>query len=218
MNLQEILNYRHKCIICQRDMILKYTGIPKLKVSNTVKGLRISSGHKHGIKFLLNNDGTYTRGERWYDIYDSCMLLLTKSCPICYSTTLPQASAPVFIKGRSVGATTSMASAINSYLQSSGIFFDSIKKQSCFYSFIIDMDGNHNYETKLVAECVKYCDDSQFWHTNTNFNDGTTTLYNAEFTDKIEDMLFLTLPAVNMTNIKSADQFLSKIKLYTIFS
>jgi hypothetical protein len=221
MNLQEILNYRNKCLICQREMVLGYTGTPKLKVSNTTKGLRISSSHKDGIKFLLNPDGTYQRGERWYDIYDSCMILLTKSCPVCYSSIYPPNSLnsknPVIImKLRSVGA-TSMAGAVNSYFQSGGAFFDSIKKQSCFYSFTVDMDGQSNYQTTLTMECIRYCDSVQFWHANTDFSKGTT-LYNAEFTDKLEDMLSLHLPIVNMSNIKDTDEFVNKFKIYSLFS
>ena len=64
MNLQEILNYRNKCLICQKDMILNNKELVNLKVTIESDGLMIRHGKDKDRYTLFKFDGTFEKGEK----------------------------------------------------------------------------------------------------------------------------------------------------------
>lgn len=215
MDLQQLLDYREKCIICQKTMIYKFAGGPRLKVSPTSKGLQIRSGHKHGIRYHFKFDGTYTRGIKWYDIY-AAPIGVTKHCPTCRSDVSPGTLGSIIrLKSRSVGMTT-MTGALTTYMNAHSSL-DNIKKQGCSYSFYFYGDSKGNYDIKQTTEYIRYCNDEEFYHINTDFMKGST-LHHARFEDNLADTLTLHIPVANMSAVKNIDQLINKFKLYTLFS
>ncbi len=224
MNLQEILNYRNECIHCGRPMIMKIKGYPKLTTHVSNEGLRIRSGHKNGVYLFFGYDGTYVRNKRDYEIHKR-PIIIHKRCnfhPMRSDNKLLGTSivnlppGPIKLKSRSTGMTT-MASAIQTYY---GTTLESMKDVTCQYDFMLFGDSYGNYDCKLNAEFVYHHNDEEFWHIDTYFSSNSTTLYHSRFDATVEQAVqaSLKLPAMNLQNTKNIEQFLSKLRLYTLFS
>jgi len=209
MNLQEALDYRSKCIICQRDLVLK--GSNESIVTLSTEGLRV----REGSNYLFKYDGTYDRGK-----FYKKPALIKVQCPVCISDVMPAKA--IKIKGRSAGMTT-MSAAISKFFEEDYMgartTLDDLKKQGYCYKFECAVDNAGKYEVKLLSEYIRYCNKEEFWHLNTNFNDDSKTdLHHGRYENTLNGMLTLHLPAVNTSNIKTKEQFISKFKLYTLFS
>jgi hypothetical protein len=219
MNLQEALDYRDKCLICQRELVLK--GDNESIVTTSEVGLRVRAGSDYLFKY----DGTYERGK-----FYKKPAIIKKQCPVCVSNVTP--AKKIIVKSRSVGM-TSMNAAMTKYFGYSGTTsgttinstsakttLDDLKKQGYSYTFECVVDNAGKYEVKLLSEYIRYCTKEEFWHLNTNFkdNDYKTTLHHARYENNLDNMLTLHLPLVNTNNIKTKEQFIGKFKLYTLFS
>lgn len=212
MNLQELVDYRDTCIACNRKMILEHNSSLKLKVYHSSwAGMRISSKHKGGILITLNHDGTYTTGKKKYPIYNE-QINIIKRCSSCdFDPTPPR---QIVHKARSVGMTT-MTAALNMYM---GSTLNNVKKPGCSYLLTLKLDSCSNkYEMVLCSEYVRYCDKESFWHLNTNF-DKASTINHGRYDQSFNEILKLTLPPINLSKVKTSEQFINKMKLYTLFS
>jgi hypothetical protein len=214
MNLQEALDYRNKCIICQREMNLKIYGVADhLKISKDDNGIKIGTTHKNGVSYLFKYDGTYEcKG------FYSKPFLIKKSCPVC--TSIINNDKAILYKGRTAGLTTMSAKDMSNF-HSKFTAINNVKKQSCFYSFNLSHNPSGTYEVSLVFDNIRYSNKEEFWHLNTDFTrneNERSKLHHAKFADTIDQILNLKLPAVNTINIKTKEQFISKFKLYTLFS
>jgi hypothetical protein len=211
MNLQEALDYRSKCVICQRDLVLKGDG--ESIVTTSEVGVRVRAGSDYLFKY----DGTYERGK-----FFKKPSIIKKQCPVCISDVTP--ARKILVKGRSAGM-TSMSHAIAKHF--AGIDYgtvkttlDDVKKQGYSYKFECIVDNIGRYEVKLLSEYIRYCTKKEFWHLNTNFkdDDSKTDLHHGRYENNLDSILSLHLPAVNTSNIKTKEQFVSKFKIYTLFS
>src|SRR5580692_2706581 len=112
MDLKSILDYRDKCLFCQKDLVFYNSAHPKLQFYIGDKGFRISSGHfKSGVLMLFNFNGAYQRNKRDYKIYNS-PLIINRRCTTCQETAswssivstfpAPPTQQPILLKGRSV--------------------------------------------------------------------------------------------------------------------
>lgn len=211
MNLQEILDYRHQCALCQKEMVYKIQD-QKITVTIVENGVLLKSKNKKGIRQLYRLDGTYEGNP-----YCLRNIIIHKECPIHpASGAFPNST--IRLKPRSVGAAT-MAAALLNYFN--GTTLDNLKTQACFYSFEIGCNINGTYTCSLLAESIRYYDKEEFWSLYTDFASTTEdkcSLNHGKFYAKISDMLSLHIPPVNTSNIKSPEQFIKKFKLYTLFS
>lgn len=197
MNLQEILSYRDTCIHCGRPMQMHVEGYPKLSAKVTDTGLEIKSDKQNGAYLHFGFDGKFTRNKRNYKVY-SKPLVIKKYChfhPLFSYVTPSQ-----IITG-----------------QSSSSSLNHVKDTTCQYEFIIY--GNHEiYSSEMSKDFIYWHNDEQFWHANTYFISNRTDVYHATYEHKIDEILRLMLPAMNLRNVKDKDQFIQKLKLYTLFS
>lgn|SRR5574337_34168 len=205
MNLQDILHYRTTCIHCQRPLVMKVDEYPKLSVEETREGLKIKSGHPQGVMLNFSFDGQYKRNKRNYKIYEKPLKII-KKCNV--HPLIGGFSIPVILKSRTVGMT------VQTY---QGSTLDSLKNLTCQYEFHIFGD-DEGYETCLRSEFLYWRNEEEFWHINSYFKANKSQLYHGYYLEKLENMLRLGLPAANLKNVKTADDFIKKMRLYTLFS
>ena len=214
MNLQEILSYRDRCILCDRPMVMRIKEYPKLSITQNDEGLRIRSGHKDGVRLSFGFDGKYERNKRNYKIHAG-PVFIQKRCQFhpLYGmhVTAPGNGKLIKLKSRSVGLTT---------ITNFGTTLDSLKDLTCQYGFTLFGDSQGNYDANLTTDFIYWHDDKEFWHVNTYFSSGYTQIYHSTYEDTVDDVMRtrLQIPAVNLKNVKNKDQLIEKLKLYTLFS
>lgn len=201
MNLQEILNYRSCCLICNRPLKFKIKKYPKLSVGQTEEGLKIQSANKNGVFLFLKYDGTYERNKRNYKIYSN-PLFIEKICTH-HMRGEPHTIMTTYRGGSTNAVDTSLGN---------------LRETAYSYMFTILGDSEKNYDAHLHQEVTHYSDYEAFWHVNTRFYDKTSTVYHAEWGKKLSEVMYLKLPAINLKSVQNVDQLISKIKLYTLFS
>lgn len=91
-------------------------------------------------------------------------------------------------------------------------------KLACKYSFFAAGNCEGTYDIDMHSEAIHYHDNEAFWHVNTFFQSEQSLIYHARFKDKIDQTICLSVPTINLSNIKNKEQFLNKIKLYSLFS
>lgn len=202
MNLLEAIHHRDDCVICGKPMKIKLinsTYRNKLTINVTDEGLKIRSGHKDGVYLNFKFDGSYERNKRNYKIYTS-PVFIEKMCNLH-----PHGSEQPII--RKVRSPVTVGSTI-----------DNLKELSCHFSFTLFGDSSGQYDVSLHTEKIHYFNHEEFWHVNVWYNSDHTAIHNAKFDDKLEKMLTLRLPAVDLKNVKNIEQLIDKVKLYTLFS
>ncbi len=201
MNLKEILDYRKDCLICGRPLKFKIKKYPKLSITQDDEGLRIQSESKNGVRFIIKYDGTYERNKRTYKIYSN-PLFIEKVC-----SHHMRGEPDLLLTGYRGGSNSSVDTSLGN-----------LKELAYSYMFTVLGDSEGNYDAHLHQEIAHYYHHQAFWHVNTRFYDKTSTVYHAEWYQKISEILHLSLPAIDLKNIHNTDQLISKIKLYTLFS
>lgn len=207
MNLKEYLDYRNKCVICQKKLMTIVDKHPNLFVTVYENSIRISSRPKNGICMFFNFDGSYRRGKRYYKIYGEPLKII-KYCKDCCQESDEELCIIKF-KSRSIGYTT-----MYPYYSS----IDNIKKLHCSYSIDLRALTSNHYSTSLKNEIIRYFDGYRFHHVMTDFSNELTVIHTAKFEQKLEDMLVLRLPATNLSKSTNTDQLIDKVKLLTLFS
>ena len=198
MNLQEILDYRDKCIHCQQPLQMRVCGYPKLSINMTDEGLKIQSGRKRGIYLFFKNDGTFEIKNKNH----SELVQIQKYCP----THILKEGPITVIKGKPP------------YIRARDTTLDNLRELACQYEFFLFGDSEGNYVSSLHSEFLHYNTPEAFWHLNTWFRTNTTRIYSGNFQQRIHEMLQLKLPATNAKNIQNSEQLITKIKMYTLFS
>lgn len=188
MNLQDILSYRDHCIYCDRPLVMHITRYPKLLITQNDEGLLIKSKNANGLFLDFKFDGKYERSKRNYEIHKG-PIYIKKYCHFH----------PLFDNYK-------------------GVSLDSIKDTTCCYIFSLFGDAQGNYSTNMEYEGIAWHDDLEFWHLNTYYSDNVTHVYHGLYSKKIDDVMHLTLPIMDLSSIKNQDQYLKKLKLYTLFS
>lgn len=216
MNLQEIMNYRTRCIICGRQLKTVVSGDKYLQTSYNKRGLKISSRHSKGIMILFDHENNYHKNNKNYSIYKK-PIRIQRECPTCCDTAdfihkkmvKPLPNKLIIMKSRTIGYST-----FHHYETT----FQNMKSNRCLYTFIIWGDSEGNYVIRPALEVLKIFDQEAFWHMTTDFSEGHTTFHHAKFSDNIDNLLTLNLPATNMSGTITKDEFVRKFKLYTLFS
>lgn len=214
MNLQEALNYRQNCLICQRPLKMTIPRHTNLSISIHEGGLRIKSGHKAGIMMLFGFDGTFQRNKRDYSIYHK-PLEIWLGCHVCLSSYTDEPISCIYTNGniihihknRSAGYTTKYMS------------LENLKNSGCLFTFMLHSNSSMSgYELQPLADLVRYCDGEAFYHWTTYFDRNTTKLESGKFFETLDDMFSLTVPSTSLAGTHNKDEFLKKFKLYTLFS
>lgn len=201
MNLKEILDYRSDCLICSRPLKFRIKKYPKLSIDQTDEGLRIQSSHKNGVYLLLKYDGTYDRNKRNYKIYSN-PIFIEKICPH-------------HMRGEpDTVMTTYRGGSVNAVDTSLG----NLRELAYSYMFTTMCVSGEKYDAHLHQEVAHYNDYEAFWHVNTRFYAQMSSIFHAEWGQKINEVMHLNLPAIDLKNVRNTEQMISKIKLYTLFS
>ena len=188
MSLQEILNYRNECVHCARPLVMHIDGYPKLFIEQHDDKLSIKSNKTNGVFLDYHFDGKYERNKRTYEIHKE-PVYIRKYCHF----HMPRLKE---YKGTSI---------------------NDIKEISCGYNFsLYGHDGS--YEADMEYECICWHDDVEFWALDTFHSEDATEIYHGLYSKKISDMMRLELPIMNLVNVKTQEQWLNKLKLYTLFS
>lgn len=191
MNFKEILNYRSQCLICQSAMVNLCDGSSD-QLKETPEGFLSKSGNT-----LLKYDGTFVcKSELWRNIQD---LSVDRVCSKC--------KLEIKIKSRSVGCTTLSQTTLNN-----------IRDRACGYRFTISLSDDKTYNIYLDKEFYRYHNDQEFYHIDTDFINNISHLTYGKFKDKVEDVKKLTLPKIDLSNIKDMNQYIDKMRLYIVFS
>jgi hypothetical protein len=201
MNLKEILDYRNNCLICNRPLKFKIRKYPKLSISQTDEGLKIQSENKNGVYLLLKYDGTYDRNKRNYKIYSN---------PIFIDRTCPH-----HMRGEPDTVVTAYRGGVGNAVDTS---LGNLRELAYSYQFTVLGDANKNYDAHLHQEIAHYYDHESFWHINTRFYAKMSSVFHAEWGQKLSAILHLNLPSIDLKNIRNVEQMISKVKLYTLFS
>lgn len=219
MKLQDVLNYRHDCLICGNKMIIKNMNMPRL--SCTIKlscgSLVVKSRHIKGIHLKFNLDGSYKKGKKDYPNIYNKSLFMTKICSKCHVFVesnphfVPFTSKGVALKGRSLGWIEKGNYPLDTYTS-----LNNIKSLCCAYNFTI-YTHEDDYDVVMNTETIRYCTEESFHHINTEF-ENSTKIYQGKYNSPFDKILSLNLPPVNMSGIKNVTELLDKIKLYNTFS
>lgn len=226
MNLQEVLNYRSHCLLCNRKLEIKSLDLAGVSLIRTNDGLHaelVSKDKNYSVYF--KNDGTYERMKRWNNMYVKPLAVL-RECPKCIPkvdlvedvtvTGIPKSPPPILLKARSTGMTT-ISKALSQYLVATTL--DSLKDLRCAYTFELFGDSQGNFESTLNWEDIRFCTKTDFYHIKTNFKEGKTWIKSGNFKkDTIETIVSMDVPAVNASNIVSKEKLVEKIRLYNLFS
>ncbi len=210
MNLQEILSYRDRCIHCDRELVMRIKRYPKLLINIDKEGLKIGSGRKNGVYLNFGFDGTYERNKRDYEIHKRPVIIQRR----CQSHPMIDAERGYIVpsKQKNVGPGAMVS---GPYL---GTTINTMYNTVCQYDFMLYGDSQGNYDAKLASDFIFWHDSTEFWHTNTYFTNEETHLYHGRYEQKLEEVLRQVLPAMNLRNVKTKDQFIQKLKLYNLFS
>ncbi len=201
MNLKEILDYRTDCLICTRPLKFRIKKYPKLSITQSDEGLKIQSEHKNGAYLLLKHDGTYERNKRNYKLYSN-PIFIEKVCPY-------------HMRGEPATLFTGYRGGSDGMLDTS---LGNLKELAYSYMFTTLCVSDDKYDAHLHQEVTHYNDYEAFWHINTRFYAKMSSVYHAEWSKKISEVMHLNLPSIDLKNVHNIDQMLSKIKLYTLFS
>lgn len=189
MNLKEILNYRTNCLICGELLTLDFNrSIRKRKLYINVTDLGIEIKSGH-------KEGVY--------------LLLGFDGK--YKTNSRKYK--IYSEDLLLRKYCSNHSDITAILS-----IDSMDKMACGYSFFVHPMNNGNYGIYLHSETVHYRDKKDFWHVDVSYPRQVSIIAHARFSQKIDKVKYLNVPIINLSNVKNKEQFLDKIKLYTLFS
>jgi hypothetical protein len=219
MDLQQILSHRDYCILCQKKLIYFIPQYPKLKFHTDEKGFHIRSDSKSGIAIDLNYDGTYHRNKRNYKIYKEPITII-KGCQECYqiSQTPPKDKSGKLIS-RPI-AMTSIAMKPTTLPMSFHTSLGNIKSKECAYAFsFYFMGDNSSYNIHLQYDVIRHYDEEEFYHLDTSYFTKTSTMHHASFEKTLDQIFTLRLPnIVNLSNVKTTDQYLNKCRTIMTFS
>lgn len=226
MNLQEAMSYRTKCVVCGRDLSTIVAGHERSLTANYdetglhITGAAWSGSPSYGVKLMdFLHDGTYQRSKRNFAIYRK-PIQIWRGCPVCRcdgqaspqtagttGTLLPNTPAPLPTKRAPITQPQVWESTLDN-LRSSGCLF--------FFSLFGDSTGQYDLTPKM--DCLRYFNEEGFWHATTDFEKNRTTFRTAKFSQRLSDLCTLKLPAANLSKVTNVQEFLSKFKLYTVFS
>lgn len=221
MNLQEALDYRNNCIICDRLMEIKSLDLAGLTFTRTEEGLLVEGGTKDYVA-AFKTGGTYKRSNKWWLAYLKPLSVL-KECAHCLhddfkngikagTKAITKAGLPsrvVILKGRSVGASSALARST----------LNSLRDLRCAYTFNIFGDAENNFTCEMKWEDIKFHDNSNFHHFITDFEKNESSIKGGNFmSDSIDSMIRINVPAMNTSKLVTKEAFINKIKLYNLFS
>ena len=218
MNLQEVLDYRKKCIICQKTLVLKHETNTTLSHSIDETGLKIFSSHKKGVFYLFCFDGKLIKGKREFGVGYKTPFHFIKECPSCKpirkeaTTYLNPAS--ISISSRSVGATT-IGLAVDQYHTT----LENIKSYGCNYRFTLNCGKiEQGYSVQMESEIIRYPSNEAFYHIHTDFIKDETILNHGFYNDVLPQTLQLKASGKNISRLKTKEDLIEKFKLYSLFS
>ena len=188
MNLQDILNYRETCVHCGRQLIMHIDDYPKLFIEQEKDKLSIKSNKPNGVFLNFNFDGTYERNKRTYEIHKR-ELYIRKYCHF----HMPH---------------------LKEFI---GTSIDDIKDISCGYNFTLQ-SSNGTYTANMDYEGIAWHNDVEFWALDTFHAEDASHIYHGLYAKTIADALHLHLPVMNLSAVKTEEQFLNKMRLYALFS
>ena len=201
MNLQQLINYRSKCLICHQEMALKSLDLAGVKLILTEEGLKVETGNV-AMSAHFKFDGTYQKLKRWNKLYARPLCVL-RECDICPASA-------VSFEDNSKKSKLLKRQAGTTLLQ--------IEDLRCAYSFDIFGDDSGVFDAHLNWEDIKYHDGKNFYHINTNFITGQTELISGNFQESLDSLLRLMLPAIDISSVKNPKELINKLKIYTLFS
>lgn len=200
MNLDDVLNYRNRCLICNQQMELKALDLAGVRLQRTNAGLMLETSLV-GQAVHFNYDGTYKKMKHWNSLYVKPLNLL-KECPTCLPEDLLARNNPIVYKSRSVGATT----------------LARFKEKRCAYTFNLFGDSEGNFDSNLEWEDIKFFQEDKFYQMKTQFSDDSSEILMGSNAYGFDGLMRLSLPAIHIKNIGSAEEFIDKIKLFNLFS
>ena len=204
MNLKEVLNYRNRCLMCYSKMELKSYDLAGINIVKVQDGLLIETGLK-GVAVKFKYDGTYEKLKRWNNLYVKPMTLF-KECPKCIPN-IKVDSPKVVYKPRSVGATTLDQ------------FTREMKDLRCAYTMVLFGDAEGNFSSNLGWEEIKYNNGADFYYLKTWHDSNKSEIQIGNFfKTNLNNMMKLSVPAVKASSLQTTNDFISKLKMYTLFS
>lgn len=178
------------------------SGSPNLKFWDDEKGFHVR--RYTGISVDLNFDGTYHGSKK---SFERCTdTVFTKVCRTCEDApSIPMAN--IILKSRSLGA-TSMSDFMH-------------KTMRCRYSFRF-FSSQDTYGLELVGESIGYNDGNKFSNIDIFFSQNSSSLISGTFSttsinDIINGRVFIPT-AINLSKVKTLDEYLNKYNLLMTFS
>lgn len=189
MNLQEALDYRTTCILCDYNEFKISSG---LKDSNTILSDNNLHVERGDASITFKFDGSFSRHKLRKNSF--VPLRFYKWCVKCAP---PEDSQKEYGKA--------------------GIL--DIVQKHYYYSFDVLADvQSKQFIAALNVESVSLENDGSVFHLETSHLLKESILNYAQMTDSIIDLNWNKVPYVNLSAIKSKDQLVDKIRLFSVFS
>lgn len=216
MDLKEILNHRTACVFCQGPMDFFCTEYPNMGYEATDSYFKLFSPFKNtGTVATFHFDGKFEKAKRYYKLYKSPIEII-RVCKACLNKSEDATDTNLYKDTK--GQLMQLKARTWSHLTLDQAM-NSIKRMECSYKFRIMGDSQGNYDTNLVFESIKYFDKDAFWHIDTDFTRGTSVLNHSTWESTLDRILNFKIPeTINLTNIKTLEQFMSKFKMIMLMS
>jgi hypothetical protein len=214
MNLQEALNYRKNCIIHGSPLKPNLAGtIYKFEISENSLDLRVSNrfGYR-GQKFVKSTfdairfsfNGTFIK---------------TSYCPANLSTMTNESLLVHMIcdKCAEFSITASTGTVLPTTL-------DNVRDIQSYYTFRLKDTGKNRFTVEPEIEMVRHNTNGRFYHLGVDLQTkiGHCTIGFCDKNRKVDEifrsLIILKVPLFNIDKIQNVDQYLDKMKLYSLFS
>jgi hypothetical protein len=209
MNIQELIDYRPRCLVHSQALKPHFLDGPKLdqdKVSLHQRGISLCSHHRQDIYGKPSLTGLNYRYDGAFDRNDACPKWVVNNtirvymiCDYCFATPIH--------KARSIGYTTLMQ----------------IRESQYYYTFeLVGNETTGTYEGLLEHEVLKFTDGEKFYHVDVYLQTGHASVRtgtcdgSASLDRMLKGMINLSIPS--LSKMESLEQITDKIKLYTLFS
>lgn len=209
MNIQELFDYRSRCLVHSQALKPYCPDVPttrKDSIKIHQRGLSLCSHHKQDIYGKPSLTGLNFRYDGTFDKNDACPPWVINNTLRVYMICDYCVAQPIH-KTRSMGYTTLMQ----------------IRENQYYYTFeLVGNEKTGTYEGLLEHEILKYTHEGKFYHIDAYLQTGhaSVRMGSCDGNVSLDKMLngFINISVPSLTKMESLEQIVEKMKLYTLFS
>jgi hypothetical protein len=214
MNLQEALNHRKKCIIHGEPLKPNLAGtLYKFEISENSLNLKVRNRFGYKGQNFVKSDFDALR------FSFNGTFIKTNDCPINLLTMTNESILVHMVCDKCAKLPLSASSGVVSPTT-----LDNLGDIQSYYTFRIRDIGKNKFTVDTEIEMVRHNVDGTFYHLGVDLQTkvGHCTIGSCDKNRKVDEILnsliILKVPQFNIDKIENANQYLDKMRLYSLFS